>query len=61
VALNDRQQKGIGFLVTAALFGLAGAILLIFSITPTWVPVVLNVAVAVAGILGIVIVAKPEV
>ncbi|MCX6035244.1 MAG: hypothetical protein NTV38_09765 [Chloroflexi bacterium] len=60
MALSDRQRKGIGFLVTAALFGLAGAVLLIFTLTPTWVPVVLDVAVGVAGILGIVIVAKPE-
>lgn len=61
MALSDRQRKGIGFLITAALFGLAGAILLAFSVTPVWVPVVLDVIVVVAGVVGITVVAKPEV
>lgn len=61
MALSDRQKKGIGFLITAALFGLAGAILLAFAVTPVWVPVVLDVIVVVAGVVGITVVAKPEV
>ena len=61
MALSDRQKKGIGFLVTAGVFGLAGAVLLIFQITPTWVPVVLDLAVVVAGVLGISGIVKPEV
>lgn len=59
--LTERQKKGIGYLVTAALFGLAGAILLAFTATPSWVVVVLDVAVAVAAVVGITVVAKPEV
>lgn len=61
MALSDRQKKGIGFLVVAGLFGLAGAILLAFSVTPVWVPTVLNLIVVVAGAVGIAVVAKPEV
>lgn len=59
--MNDRQKKGIGYLVSAAILALGGAVLLIFQVTPTWVPIVLDVAVAVAAVLGIVGVAKPEV
>lgn len=59
--MTDRQKKGIGFLVTAAVFGLAGAVLLAFSVTPVWVPVVIDVLVVVAGVVGITVVAKPEV
>ena len=59
--MTDRQKKGIGFLVTAAVFGLAGAVLLAVSVTPVWVPVVLDVIVVVAGVVGITVVAKPEV
>ena len=59
--MTERQKKGIGYLVTAALFGLAGAILLAFTATPSWVVVVLDVAVAIAAVVGITVVAKPEV
>jgi len=59
--MTDRQKKGIGYLVGAAVFGLAGAVLLAFQLTPTWVPVVLDVIVVVAGVLGIAVVARPEV
>jgi len=61
MALTDRQKKGIGYLVSAAILAVAGGVLLAFSITPTWVPVVIDVAVAVAAVLGIVVVAKPEI
>ena len=61
MALNDRQKKGVGYLVSAAILGLAGAVLLIFTATPTWVPIVLDVAVVVAGVLGITVIARPEV
>lgn len=60
MALSERQKKGIGYGVTAALFGLASAVFLIFSVTPTWVPAVMGVVVAVAGVLGIVVAAQPE-
>lgn len=61
MALTDRQKKGIGYLVSAGILGVAGAVLLIFTNTPTWVPVVIDVAVAVAAVMGITVVAKPEV
>ena len=47
--------------MTAALFGLAGAVLLAFTATPSWVVVVLDVAVAIAAVVGITVIAKPEV
>ena len=59
--LTERQRKGIGYLVSAAILGVAGAVLLIFTATPTWVPVVIDVAVAVAAVMGITVIAKPEV
>lgn len=61
MALSDRQKKGLGYLVTAAILAVGGAVLLIFSVTPVWVPVLLDVAVAVAAILGITVIARPEV
>jgi len=61
MALSDRQKKGIGYLVGAAILGVAGGVLLAFSVTPVWVPVLLDALVAVAGILGIVTIARPEV
>jgi hypothetical protein len=59
--MTDRQKKGIGFLATAAVFALAGAVLLIVQVTPTWVATVIDVAVLALGVVGIVVVAKPEV
>lgn len=61
MALTDRQKKGVGYLVSAGILALAGAVLLIFTATPTWVPIVLDVAVAVAAVLGITVIARPEV
>ena len=60
MALTARQKKGIGYLVGAAILALAGAALLIWTATPTWVPTVLNVAVAVAAVLGITVIAVPD-
>jgi len=60
MALSDRQKKGIGYLVSAAILALAGGALLIWTATPAWIPVVLNVAVAIAAVLGITVVASPE-
>jgi len=59
--MTDRQRKGVGFLATAALFALAGAVLLIVQVTPTWVATLIDAAVVVLGIVGIVVVAKPDV
>lgn len=61
MALTDRQKKGIGYVVGAGILGLAGAALLIWTATPTWVPVVLDVGIAVAAVLGIATIARPEV
>lgn len=61
MALTDRQKKGIGYLVSAGILGLGGAVLLIFTSTPIWVPVVIDVAVAVAAVMGISVISKPEV
>ena len=60
MALSVRQKKGIGYLVTAVILALAGAALLIWTATPAWIPVIINVAVAVAAVLGITVVANPE-
>jgi hypothetical protein len=59
--MTDRQRKGIGFLATAGVFAVAGGVLLLFQVTPTWVPVLIDAAVAVLAVFGIVITAKPEV
>lgn len=61
MALSDRQKKGIGYIASAVIFGIAGAVLLIFTTTPIWVPVVLDVLVVVAGVIGITVVARPDV
>jgi hypothetical protein len=61
MALTARQKKGIGYLVGALLLGIAGAVLLIWSLTPVWVPVVLDVLVAIAAVLGLTVIARPEV
>jgi len=60
MSLSVRQKKGIGYLVTAVILALAGAALLIWTATPAWIPVIINVAVAVAAVLGITVVANPE-
>jgi hypothetical protein len=61
MALSDRQKKGIGYLVGAAILGVAGAVLLIFKLTPVWVPILMDAVIAVVGILGITTIARPEV
>lgn len=60
MALSERQKKGIGFLVVAGLFALAGAALLIWPVTPLIVPILLDVAVMIAAGFGIAVTAKPE-
>jgi hypothetical protein len=60
MALSDRQKKGIGFIATAVLFALAGAVLLATAVTPTWVNVAIDAVVAVLAIVGIVVAAKPD-
>lgn len=59
--MTDRQKKGVAFLATAGVFGLGGAILLLFANTPAFVPVLIDAAVAVLAIFGIAVVAKPDV
>jgi hypothetical protein len=59
--MTDRQKKGIGFIATAVLFAIAGGVLLATVSTPAWVSIVIDGAVAVLGIVGIVISAKPDV
>jgi hypothetical protein len=61
MALTARQKKGLGYLIGAVILAIAGAVLLIWSVTPVWVPVVLDVLVVVAGVLGISVIARPEV
>jgi len=58
--MTDRQKKGIGYLIGAAILGLAGAALLIWTATPVWIPVAMDVIIAVAAILGISVIARPE-
>ena len=61
MALTERQKKGVGFIVTAVLFAIAGVVILATVNTPTWVNIVIDGVVAVLGIIGIVITAKPDV
>lgn len=58
--MTDRQRKGIAFIATAALFALGGGVLLATAATPVWVNVVIDGAVAVFAVFGIVITAKPD-
>jgi len=59
--MTDRQKKGIAFIATAALFALGGGVLLATTATPAWVSVLIDGAVAVLAIFGIVVTAKPDV
>ena len=59
--MTDRQKKGVAFLATGGVFAIAGFILLAFSVTPVWVPVLLDALVGVLSVVGIVGVAKPDV
>jgi hypothetical protein len=59
--MTARQKKGIGFLVTSALFALGGGVLLGTAVTPDWVTVIMTVVSAVSSVFGIVITAKPDV
>jgi hypothetical protein len=53
MALNDRQKKGLGFIVTGVLFLGVGIITLAFNVAPGWVPTVLTIVSAVAGVIGL--------
>jgi hypothetical protein len=59
--MTERQKKGVGFLATAGVFAVGGGVLLLFSVTPDWVTVLIDAAVAVLAVFGIVVTAKPEV
>lgn len=51
--MTDRKKKGIGLLVSAAGFAVAGIVTLATGADPTWLPTVLSIVGAVAGIVGI--------
>ena len=59
--MTDRQKKGVAFIATAALFAVAGGVLLAVSATPAWVTGLIDGAVAVLAIFGIVVTSKPDV
>jgi len=61
MALSARQKKGIGFVAAAVLFAIVGIVLIVTINTPAWVNVLVDGAVAVLAIIGIVVAAKPEV
>lgn len=56
MAMTPRKKKGIGFLVTAGLFALAGGIFVGMDATPDWLNTVMGIASAIATALGLVIV-----
>ena len=59
--MTDRQKKGVAFIATAALFAVTGGVLLATAATPAWVNVLIDGAVAVLAIFGIVVTSKPDV
>jgi hypothetical protein len=60
MALSDRQKQGVGFLIASVVFAILGIICLAVPNTPTWVPVLVDVVWGAAGVLGVVLVAKPS-
>lgn len=58
--MNGRQLRGIAYLITAAVFALGGGALVATGVTPAWVDVAINVIAAIAAVLGVPIIAKPD-
>lgn len=56
MAMDPRKKKGIGFIVTAALFATAGGVFIGTSATPDWLNVVFAGISALAGVFGLVII-----
>jgi hypothetical protein len=56
MAMTPRKKKGVGFIVTAALFALAGGVFIGTEITPAWLNVLMAGASALAGVFGLVII-----
>lgn len=54
--MTDRKKKGIGFLISAVAFGIAGSFLVFATQTPVWVAQALDIVAIVAAALGFVIV-----
>jgi hypothetical protein len=56
MAMTPRKKKGIGFIVTAALFAVAGGVFVGTDVTPDWLNVVFAGISALAGVFGLVII-----
>jgi hypothetical protein len=56
MAMDPRKKKGVGFIVTAALFAVAGGVFIGTSATPDWLNIVFAGVSALAGVFGLVII-----
>lgn len=56
MAMTPRKKKGIGFIVTAALFAVAGGVFIGTAATPSWLDIVFAGVSALASVFGLVII-----
>jgi len=59
--MTERTKKGLILIITGAICVAAGAILMIWTSTPTWVPIVLMVADVALTAIGLPLAYKPDV
>ena len=50
--MEDRKKKGIGFMISGAVFLTAGIVMYAFTATPEWLNVVVQLAGAASGVMG---------
>ena len=53
--MSARKKLGLGMVITGALFLVVGLVTIFTTAAPTWVPMVLALVAAVAGVFGLAI------
>ncbi len=58
--MTDRKKKGLGLIISGVVWVLVGVVLMVFTQTPQWVAIVVQIVAAISGVLGIVFVAPDQ-
>lgn len=55
--MTDRKKKGLGLIISGVVWVLVGVVLMVFTQTPQWIAIVVQIVAAISGVMGIVFVA----
>ncbi len=58
--MTDRKKWGLGCIATGVVFAIVGAVVFFTTATPAWLAPAIYIVETVLGVLGIVLLAKPQ-